>query len=211
MEPSISFLLDASAGIYLQATSAVFAGGPFPAIGPGPTISVDGEKVMGFGIAGFTPNHQVGQWLGDFINITGNIYTNAVDPAGKIQTYNGGKIISGNTATPVMGAGLIRASSTPTADWEDGHLGNSEAIFFTAADFIQGSNAAGEGANTVVRAPLPAVGADGPPGFWDIAHRPRRLGGRPQRCCQRSEHRYHWSKGYRSCNNGGGFDYRRQF
>ena len=135
--PSISFFNDASAGLYLHASSGLIPSGPFPAIGPGPAISVDGTLVMGFGKAAFTPNHQVGQWQGDFININGNIYTNAANPAGLIQSWGGGKIISGNTITPTIGGGLIRATASASAiDWEDGHLGNSEYLIFTPSDFL---------------------------------------------------------------------------
>ena len=73
--PSISFLTDASQGIYLQASSTLLpAPAPFAAIGPGPAVAVDGTRVLGFGSAGFVPNYQIGQWEGDFINITGYLY-----------------------------------------------------------------------------------------------------------------------------------------
>ena len=137
--PALNFGLHASGsindGIFLQTSSLLITNGPFPAVGPGTAISVDGSLILHVGTAGFTPNHQFGQRLGDFINLAGNIYTNAVPPLGLIQSYNGGQIISGNTITPVMGGGLIRASGTTGADWEDGHLGNSEFIYFTAQDF----------------------------------------------------------------------------
>ena len=135
--PSISFLTDPSAGIYLQPISQLLpAPAPFTAIGPGPVIAVDGIAVLGCGSASFVPNYQVGQWEGDFINIKGNIYTNAADPSGKIQTYGGGKIISGNTIIPTMGQGLARASSVGGADWQDGNCGNSERLYFTFTDFM---------------------------------------------------------------------------
>ena len=62
---------------------------------------------------------------------------------GLIQSYNGGQIICGNTSTPVAGGGIIRASSITGCDWEDGHLGNSEALIFTPSDFLCANPAAG--------------------------------------------------------------------
>ena len=131
--PSISFLTDASQGIYLQASSTLLpAPAPFAAIGPGPAVAVDGTRVLGFGSAGFVPNYQIGQWEGDFINITGNIYTN--DPVGKIQSYGGGEIISGNPGA-IVGGGLVRASAGANTDWKDGNCGNFERLYFTFTDF----------------------------------------------------------------------------
>ena len=136
----MAFHNHASDGFFRQSSSIMITAGPFPAVGPGPAISVNGTQVLGVGSAAFTPNFQFGQWQGDFINITGNIYTNAANPSGIIQSYGGGKIISGNTSTPTMGTGLIRASSTAGADWEDGHLGNSAELIFTPTDFVVGSS-----------------------------------------------------------------------
>ena len=137
--PVVSFQSDTDEGLFLQTSSLLITNGPFAAVGPGTAISAGGSLVLHVGTAGFVPNHQFGQRLGDFINIAGNIYTNAAPPLGLIQSYNGGQIICGNTSTPVVGAGIMRCSSSSNCDWEDGHLGNSKLLVFTPSDFTVGS------------------------------------------------------------------------
>jgi hypothetical protein len=74
-----------------------------------------------------------------------NLYTNGADSwanQGNIQTHGAvagalpaGKIISGNPGV-VLGGGLVRASVTASCDWEDGHLGNTQRLHFTASDVM---------------------------------------------------------------------------
>ena len=137
--PVVSFQSDTDEGLFLQTSSLLITNGPFAGVGPGTAISAGGSLVLHVGTTGFAPNHQFGQRLGDFINIAGNIYTNAAPPLGLIQSYNGGQIICGNTITPVVGAGIMRCSSSSNCDWEDGHLGNSRQLVFTPSDFTVGS------------------------------------------------------------------------
>ena len=137
--PVVSFQTDTDEGLFLQTSSLLITNGPFAAVGPGTAITVGGSLILHVGTAGFVPNHQFGQRLGDFINIAGNIYTNAAPPLGLIQSYNGGQIICGNTSTPVVGAGIMRCSASGQCHWEDGHLGNPAQLVFTPSDFTVGS------------------------------------------------------------------------
>ena len=69
--PIISFLADGSGGLFREGSSSIFAPlpAPFPGVGIGPSISVDGFKILTIGSAGFTPNFQFGQWKGDQVNV----------------------------------------------------------------------------------------------------------------------------------------------
>ena len=58
--------------------------------------------------------------------------------SGYIKGLNVGAYGSSTAATNICG--IKRHSITHANSWEDGHLGNSEAIYFTATDFVQGGN-----------------------------------------------------------------------
>lgn len=173
--PVISFQGFETDGIYLESGSSLLptlgsgANKPFPAIGNGPTMARDGTKLMQWGSTNYHGGHfHVGQWEGDFIDISGCIYTYNLDSSGvtgaggpapvtgRIQTYGGGKIICGqpvdifNPSVQKMGAGFVRASDISGCDWEDGNCGNPDYIVFTPSDFSTASLAGGRSESVLI-------------------------------------------------------------
>ena len=78
---------------------------------------------------------------------------------GKLFAVNQ-KIQSGTVDEAAIGKGIIRASATSGADWEDGNCGNSEWIVFTAADFMNNNNIQLASGLTTYIAESAAVGAN---------------------------------------------------
>jgi len=128
-EPIIAFLNHQTYGIFFEPSGIIATSGP------GLAIVANGVERLHCGTSNVVvPNTNL-------ICSGGAIRTTLAVGLGDIWAFGGGQIISGNPGV-TTGGGLVRASAAgPTPhDWEDGHLGNSEFIYFTAADFVQGGN-----------------------------------------------------------------------
>ena len=138
LAPSYSFTDHTDSGMYYNSTALHPAG-----VTEGVAISTGGVnrfQIGGNGNASLTTgtlhiaSGGISVTSGNVLLGSGNVNI----ASGQLNTTGGGTITSGKTGA-VFGKGLIRASAqAPGHDWEDGHLGNSEALVFTATDFISG-------------------------------------------------------------------------
>ena len=139
--PVIAFQGDADTGIYLPGTNAVgiSAAGTLELAISANHVSAQegavGNPSYNFGLTGDTDTgmYRVGP---DTIGFS----TGGVQKVTITDTAGGGMINGINIGTTASIAGIRRLSATAANSWEDGHLGNSDAIFFTATDFVQGGN-----------------------------------------------------------------------
>ena len=138
--PVISFSASTNSGVWYNATGV----NP-PSVSAGLAISSAGAQRAQFG---GTTQTFMGNTLidGSFGGAAGgSLFTNMGIGTGDIWAHGSavvglpsiptGRVISGNPTTR-LGGGLVRASLTKFCDWEDGHLGNTERLHFTASDVM---------------------------------------------------------------------------
>ena len=131
-DSSASILVGSTPVLQVDASHVSISGGTVD--NPALNFGLVGDSMTGmYGVAANT----IGFSTGNEQKLT--IVGSSTLPAGMIDGINVG------TTTNI--AGIRRLSATPANSWEDGHLGNSEAIYFTATDFVQGGN--------------PTIGSDG--------------------------------------------------
>jgi len=143
--PTLAFQGDTDTGIYQPANNqiGVSAGGNIEMGISTAGVSVDegSESIPSYNFGLTTvPDTDTGMFRIDTDTI--GFSTGGVQKVGIFPTDSGDFIEGINVGKPgaPATAGIQRLSEDPDNSWEDGHMGNSTALIFTASDFRQESN-----------------------------------------------------------------------
>jgi len=146
--PTLAFQGDTDTGIYQPSPNAVdFTINGSKIIRVSQDSNVSGRSgaanrpMFNFGLSGVDTNTGMLQSSEDIIGLsTGNdqkVTIRAAGVLGPVDTVEG---LNVGTSGASVSAGIRRLSSVAANSWEDGHMGNSTALIFTASDFQNGAD-----------------------------------------------------------------------